>query len=131
MPLDYDECEKLHEELNRLFDQRIKDRIEECVQRFLPMVDETIKSHIESRLRSPSSWLSPEKGGELTKWIAEQAKSAADYHIRLFGGCSALNEIVGKLWDAGKEKYIADEVSRRLSEIMKKISSVVPSQRGG
>ena len=38
MPLDYDECEKLHEELNRLFDQRIKDRIEECVQRFLPMV---------------------------------------------------------------------------------------------
>ena len=53
MPLDYDECEKLHEELNHLFDQRIKDRVEESVQRFLPMVDQMIKDRFNAVTYDP------------------------------------------------------------------------------
>src|ERR1051325_8520601 len=121
MPLDYDELEKLNEYLNAAFDARIKDRVEECVQRNLPMVDQMIAGHIENHMRSSTSWVSPDKGGELSKWIEQQAKSAADHYIRLFGGAPALREIVGKWWDAGAEKYISEEVDRRLREAVKKL----------
>lgn len=124
MPLDYEETEKLHEELNTLFDVRIKDRVEESVQRLLPLVDQMIESHVQSRMRSPTSWCDPAVGGELSKWIEQQAKSAADHHIRLFGGCAALNKIIQDMWDAKKEQYIRDEVDRRLRDIMKKIGAV-------
>lgn len=126
MPLDYEETEKLYEELNALFDQRIKDRVEESVQRHLPMVDQVIRSHIDSRMRAPTLWTDPSVGGELSKWIEQQAKSAADHYIRLFGGAPALRAIVEKLWNAGAEKYIENEVNRRLRDIMKKIQVVIP-----
>lgn len=127
IPLDYEETEKLHEELNALFDVRIKDRVDASVQRLIPAIDKAIQSHIESRLRNPTSWVSPEMGGELAKWIRQQAESAADHYIRLFGGAPALREIVSKLWDAKSEEYIQQEVDRRLRDIMKKLSAVVPS----
>ncbi len=129
MPLDYEETEKLHEELNALFDQRIKDRVEESVNRFLPMVDRAIQTHIESRLRSSTSWVSPEAGGELAKWIKQNAESAADHYIRLFGGAPALREIVEALWNKGAEKYIEGEVNRRLNDIMRKLNAVAVERK--
>ena len=102
-------------------EERIKEHLEECVTRFLPTVDQMLVEHINRRLREPTSYVNQQVGSDLTKWIEKEAKSAADHHIRLFGGCSALREIVGGLWDAGKEKYIKNEVDRRLRDIVKKI----------
>jgi hypothetical protein len=118
MPLDYEETEKLHEELNALFDQRIKDRVEESVARFMPMVEATVKDHIVRLLLAPTSWVRPDEGGELAKRIKKEAESAADHYIRLFGGAPALREIVEKLWNKGTEEYIANEVHSRLQDAM-------------
>ncbi len=122
MPLDHESTEKLHGELNALFDERIKDRVVESVERHLPMVDKMLSTHIEDRLRSPTSWLSSETGGELTKWVRKEAESAADSYIRLFGGAPALREIVEQLWDKKAEEYIRGEVQRRLNAILKKMN---------
>lgn len=127
MPLNYDDYEELHAVLNAAFDERIKDRVDESVQRLLPRVDAAIEAHVIAKMREPTNWVPAAAGGELSKWIEREAKSAADHHIRLFGGCAALNELVGRLWTAGAEKYIKDEVDRRLRDIMKKISAAVPS----
>lgn len=116
MPLDYEATEKLHEELNALFDQRIKDRIEESVQRFLPMVDQMIRD------RFNAVTYDPEMSKALGERIKRDAESAADHYIRLFGGAPALREIVERLWDKGAEKYIEGEVSRRLNEILRKMN---------
>lgn len=126
MPLDYEATEKLHEELNSLFDERIKDRVDESIHRYLPTVDQAIEDHIKSKICSPTSWVKSDVGGELSKWIEKEAKSATDHYIRLFGGSPALREIVQNLWDKGAEKYIQGEVDRRLRDIMKKIGAVVP-----
>ncbi len=120
MPLDYEATEKLYEELNALFDQRIKDRIEESVQRFLPMVDQMIKDRFEGVVYNR------DLSDALASRIKRDAESAADHYIRLFGGAPALREIVDRVWTAGAEKYIEGEVNRRLRDIMKKIGAVVP-----
>lgn len=123
MPLDYEATEKLHEELNTLFDQRIKDRIEESVQRFLPMVDEMIKDRIQGLTYTP------ELSAAMGKKIKADAESAADHYIRLYGGAPAIRDVVQKLWDRDAEKYIEGEVNRRLREIMKKLAILVPTEK--
>lgn len=123
MPLDYDEYEKLHEDLNRLFDQRIKDRVEESVQRFLPMVDQMIKDRFNAVTYDPVM------STALESRIKRDAESAADHYIRLFGGSPAIHEIVERLWDKNTEKYIQGEVDRRLREILKKLNAIVPEQK--
>ena len=117
MPLDYEETEKLHQELNALFDQRIKDRIEECVQRFLPMVDQMIKDRFEGVTYNH------DLSEALNARIKRDVQSAADHYIRLFGGAPALNKIVEEVWNKGTEQYIRDEVNRRLRNAIKKIEA--------
>lgn len=129
MPLDYEATERLHEELNVLFDERIKDRVEESVNRFLPMVDQVVKDHIERRLREPTSWINGEAGSELSKWIKKEAEHAADHYIRLFGGAPALREIVERLWDKKIEQYIEGEINRRFNDILKKINATATERK--
>lgn len=123
MPLDFEATEKLHEELNALFDQRIKDRIEESVQRFLPMVDQMIKDRFDGITYSR------DLSAALEARIKKDAESAADHYIRLFGGAPALREIVEKLWDKGAEKYIESEINRRLNDILRNIQLAVKDRK--
>lgn len=123
MPLDYEETEKLHEELNALFDQRIKDRLEESVQRFLPMVDQMIKNRFDGITYNR------DLSDALEKRIKRDAENAADHYIRLYGGAPALRAIVESLWDKGAEKYIEGEVNRRLNDILRKMNVAVAERK--
>ena len=129
MPLDYEATEKLHEELNALFDVRIKDRVEESIDRHMLLVDDAVKARIEYCMKESTSWLSADMGGELAKWIKRQAESAADHYIRLFGGAPALREIVERLWEKGAEKYIEGEINRRLNEILRNLDKTVQDKK--
>lgn len=123
--LDYDDQEKLLELLNKAFDLRIKNHVEDSIQRHLSLIDQVVKNKILDLIRESVSWTDSSKGGELSKWIEQQAKSAADHYIRLFGGAPALREIVNNLWETNKEKYIKDEVNRRIELIMKDLRKTI------
>lgn len=119
MSLGYEELEKLHEELNALFDKRVKERIDESFGRFIPYIDQLIKD------RFNCISYDSEMSKAMNDRIKRDAERAADHYIRLFGGAPALREVVERLWDTKSEEYIAGEVHRRLNAALKKLQETM------
>ena len=111
--------EDLQESLNRMFDERVRHHVEEAVERHSHLIDKMVRDRLNAVAYDPVM------SKELEARIRRDAESAADHHIRLFGGSPAIHEVVEKLWDQSKERYIKGEVERRLKEAMRAIQKAL------